>query len=51
MAEPRKFLMGRLDHVHIRVPDEQVQTDPIEHNGISPVRYWPRELYDDRSKG
>ena len=29
----------------------QVQTDLVEHNGIFPVRYWPRELYDDRSGG
>ena len=29
----------------------RVQTDLIEPNRISPVRYWPRELHDDRSDG
>jgi catechol 2,3-dioxygenase-like lactoylglutathione lyase family enzyme len=27
----------------------RVLTDLIEHDGISPVRYWRRELYDARS--
>ena len=26
---------------------ERVRTDLIERHGISAVRYWPRELYDD----
>lgn len=28
---------------------ERVRTDLIEANEITPVRYWPRQLYDDRA--
>lgn len=28
---------------------EQVRSDLVEADGMSPVRYWPRELYDRRS--
>ena len=41
MAPERSaFRMGRLDHVHIRVPAELVAAD-----GLEPVRYWPRATY------
>lgn len=38
--------MGRLDHVHIRVPAELVAAD-----GLEAVRRWPRatdDAYDER---
>jgi hypothetical protein len=28
---------------------ERVRTDLVEPDGITPVRYWPRELYDSHS--
>ena len=27
---------------------ERVRADLVEPDGITPVRYWPRELYDSR---
>ncbi len=38
MAESRKFRMGRLDHVHIRVPNRAEAVDwYCEHLGFEPV--------------
>lgn len=38
MAEPGKFRMGRLDHVHIRVPDRAEAAEWYEqHLGFEPV--------------
>lgn len=43
-SEPPKFRMGRLDHVHIRVPDrEEAARWYAEHLGFVPVkeyRFW-----------
>lgn len=47
MAEPRKFKMGRLDHVHIRVPDRaEAAAWYGKHLGFEPV-----EKYDFWAKG
>lgn len=29
---------------------ERIRADLIEPDGISPIRYWPRQLYDERRK-
>ena len=49
------FRMGRLDHVHIRVPDRaQAAQWYAQHlrfgDGIDPVRYWPRDLFDQHRR-
>jgi hypothetical protein len=30
---------------------ERVRTELIEADGVSPTRYWPRDLYDNRRNG
>jgi catechol 2,3-dioxygenase-like lactoylglutathione lyase family enzyme len=47
MADARRFRMGRLDHVHIRVPDRtKAAAWYAEHLGFEPV-----EKYDFWAKG
>ena len=43
-----KFRMGRLDHVHIRVPDRKVAAQwYADYLGFEMVKkYWPREMVE-----
>lgn len=48
MAEPRSFRMGRLDHVHIRVPDRAAAAEwYARHLGFEPVpeyAFWAADV-------